>query len=182
MNKVSSFQLSAAVRDAIGLSADQKAFLWNITSHQSFEEFSSREKLRQRTGLTDWKLRRTIESLEAAGLIKVERRPGTTTKYRIRYAAVRELKDPDNALAVATKASRKQPMAVSTKTPSGSAQRRQGGVRQDVRVGTHHQKINHEEGTEKTQKNGRDEGARKRVVRIVPRRNRDVGDATDRQR
>ncbi|WP_157556933.1 hypothetical protein [Microbacterium laevaniformans] len=168
MKPPKAFQLSAAIREAIGLSAEEKAFLWNIASHQTFEEFSARQTLCDRTGLTDWKLRRVIKSLDAAGLIKVERRRGTTTKYRIRYAALDALKDPANPLAVAAKASRRKPTTANNTTPRGIAASSHVGSHRDRRGGAQHQKSEPEEVTVKNQKNGRGEGAAKRRERIIP--------------
>jgi len=52
------WKLLADIRNAVGLSSDEKVFLYNIVTHQTHKEFGTRKLVMQRTGLTDYKFRK----------------------------------------------------------------------------------------------------------------------------
>lgn len=94
------------IRNATGLDSEQKVFLYNLASHHNFEEFSSRDLLMQRTGLTDRKLRRTSLSLIELGLIRVRTRAGRTTVYELDVLALKAFSSAPKAVSTLTKGQR----------------------------------------------------------------------------
>ncbi|MDF2916582.1 MAG: hypothetical protein K0S70_799 [Microbacterium sp.] len=138
------WELSAAIRDAVGLSSDQKAFLWNITSHDGHREFGTRDLVLQRTGLTDWGFRKTLTFLTDHRLIRAERRQGETTVYTINLAALKALSNANNAAAAANKATRRpvptHAVSVATASPRRSAKTNSVAHQQSSHGGHQHQK------------------------------------------
>lgn len=82
---------SALIRNAVGLTADEKNFLYTVASHKGGESYASVETLREHTGLSRNRLYRTRRSLLDKGLIVVQEHPGGTTSFRIRKATLRAL-------------------------------------------------------------------------------------------
>lgn len=99
MRKVSSVQLSAAIREAIGLTAEQKAFLWNIASSPHGEDFTDSSRLELQVGMSKAQLQRVSRALEHARLVSVEKRQDGTRNHRVRYAALEALAEPDRPWA-----------------------------------------------------------------------------------
>ena len=153
------WQASAAIRDAVGLDAEHKSFLWNITSHKNMVEFSRREQVMRRTGLTDHKFRRVVSFLLDHQLIDAQRTPGGTTRYSIRMPALQALAHPGNPVAAANKGGRRQPpprgMSVTVISPRRSDNTTRVASRHTGRVDARHQKNEREDVTEEIQKNRR---------------------------
>lgn len=148
------------IRNATGLDSEQKVFLYNLASHHNFEEFSSRDLLMQRTGLTDRKLRRTRQSLIELGLIRVTTRAGRTTVYKLDVAAMKAFSSARKAMSTLTKGQR----------PIGHASR----VHSDrgTPVGSDHTKRNQEVKQEEISMRQKESGEQERPMRRVrvPRR------------
>jgi hypothetical protein len=146
------WELSAAVRDAVGLSSDQKAFLWNITSHHKHKEFGTRELIMQRTGLTDFRLRKALKVLKENGVVRVEERPGSTTVYTIHHSTLKSLTTTGNPVAVANAATRrsgpKRTVSVATAPVRRSAELNHVGHQQARPVGHQQRKSEREASTE----------------------------------
>lgn len=77
------------IREAIGLDSDEKAFLYNLASHNNFTENGTVERILQRTGLGPDVFKRVRKSLRELGLITVTENPGTTWKYRLNVPALK---------------------------------------------------------------------------------------------
>jgi hypothetical protein len=152
--KPDTWKLLADIRNAVGLSGDEKVFLYNIVTHKTHKEFGSRKLVMQRTGLTDHKFRKVTTALLAAQLIKKQR--GLTVTYTI------DLK----GLAAVAKSTRL--VSAVTTTSSGNRQPPIGGVQHGTRVAQHHQKKNTKHYTEDIQKTTKnhDLDDRRRTVRV----------------
>ncbi|MFF0911854.1 hypothetical protein ACFWZW_14270 [Microbacterium enclense] len=148
------------IRNATGLDSEQKVFLYNLASHYNFEEFSSRDLLMQRTGLTDRKLRRARQALIELGLIRVKTRAGRTTVYELDVPALKAFPSAPKAVSTLTKGQR----------PIGHASR----VHSDRGTPVHsdHTKENKEVRTEEISMRQKDSGEQERPKRRVrvPRR------------
>lgn len=174
--KPMTWQLSAAIRDAVGLTSDQKAFLWNITSHHQHREFGSRGLIMRRTGLTDWRFRKVVKFLKEHGLIRVVEHPGDVTWYSIRYAALKALATANNPVAAANAAERRQPptpaVSAPTSPPRRSAKTTPVGAHHGTHGGHQHQKSKREVATEDHQENRRPDRVSEpvRKVRVPVRR------------
>ena len=179
------WEFSAAVRDAVGLTSDQKAFLWNITSHTSHVEFGTRHTIQQRTGLTDHRFRQVVASLKSFGLIDVQEQPGGTTRYTMRLAALKALQEPGNPAAIANgKRKRKppiRPVSAAAKPPRRLGESGRVDDQHGTLVGHRHLKAQRE-GEQEDQREQKDAGTlppRRRTVRIprhIAARNGLVGD------
>ncbi|WP_270352823.1 hypothetical protein [Microbacterium testaceum] len=155
-NQVQAWQLSAAIRDAVGLEAEQKAFLWCITSHTNLVERGARDLVMQRTGLSDHKFRRVVRFLEEHRLIRVERADGKVTQYTLRYGELTALKKANNPVAVANMRTRRQaPTSAHTTPPSRSPQSTRGAGQHPSPVGSRQPKNTHEVEPEELSKNRR---------------------------
>lgn len=142
------WRVLAAIRRAVNLTSDQKVFLYDIASHDRFEEFGIRPLVRQRMGLTEWKFRIARESLVDAQLVDAVTRPGRSTLYRLNFRMLFALEQSDKVVLVANK------------TQGVTRQSTRAGSHQRVGAGSQHQKKEPEARTEVIQKN------RKKVIRI----------------
>lgn len=140
-DKNAQWRILVSIRNTIGLTSDEKVFLYNIASHQKFVEFGARALVKQRTGLTEWKFRKARKRLIQLGLIKAVRRPGSSTRYELQPAAVRRYVKSESLTLVTNNA----PSRTQQVSPAGS---RQGG-----HGGQLHQKNKPEGTTEDIQKN-----------------------------
>lgn len=86
-------QTMAAIRNARGLTADDKAMLY--TTESRGEVFATADIFRQDCGMGKNKFYATRSRLDALGLLDVrERRPKGTTCYRVNHDAVAALAEP----------------------------------------------------------------------------------------
>lgn len=150
------------IRNAAGLDSEQKAFLYNLASHQGFEEFSARDLLMERTGLTDRKLRRTRQSLIELGLVKAVPRPGRTTLYKLQTAALKAYSKKAKAVSTVNTPARRAGQTTNVQGVQGTPEH------------SDHRKENSEVVTENismtSRPGGISSGETKRRVRIVRRK------------
>lgn len=74
----------AKIREAKGLSAEERLFLLTVNGHQNHIMFASRDTAMIWMGFgSKDRFYKTRKSLEAKGLLDINERPGTTTEYRI---------------------------------------------------------------------------------------------------
>ena len=98
-NKASDFA-PALVRDAGGLDAYEKTFLYTLASHEKHVEFAHREVVRARTGLAHVKFGDVVRSLKAKGLIKVGRGRGGIARYTLDCAGLKRWTTKHNAKSI----------------------------------------------------------------------------------
>lgn len=74
----------AKIREAKGLSAEERLFLLTVNGHQNHIMFASRDTAMIWMGFgSKDRFYKTRKSLETKGLLDINERPGTTTEYRI---------------------------------------------------------------------------------------------------
>lgn len=88
---VGSYPEHALVREADGLTSDEKLLLFTITSHRNGVSFATVDTVRQWTGLSRNKYYKARKSLLAKGLISEQRSLGGATTYRLRKGPLRLL-------------------------------------------------------------------------------------------
>lgn len=79
-----------AIRDARGLSSNEKCFLWAVESRGVM--FTTQERARQDMGLSRGTFYKTRNRLRERGLLRIHRRgPNATTQYRVNDTALQAL-------------------------------------------------------------------------------------------
>lgn len=170
--EVSRLQVLIHIRDSRELGGDEKLFLYNLATHDHFKEFSTRDGLQKRLGMSDYKFRRTRKSVIDRGLVQADPELGSVTTYRLRPQALESFYEQTRDTA-----KKKASVAINQ---GGGRNRHDAPV--DPQRGGHvegrHQKDNRKAEQEKINKNGKEAVKGRRTVK-VPRRVRPVRDDDD---